>query len=205
MQSYNFWNYTIQITEKNDFDLETQEYPILQNTLIGPKQIHSNTIYEYYPNRDTPKWDGVFSDQKEITLSVGARDCNAVVIMGKRRYGILHVGRKWLRDGIIQTMISRLEEKGESDFTVFIWPSIRACCYEVGQEFANYFKPQYLIPQDNGKYKLDMIANIIDILKESNIWDITIHPTCTKCSTNFFSHRKWDWINNLISVQKRNI
>jgi hypothetical protein len=201
MQSYNFWDYIIQITEKTDFDIEQQRYPTVRT--IHCKQIHSNTIYEYQEPRNTPEWDGIFSNKEDITLSVWVSDCNAVVIMGQKRYWILHAGRKGLRDGIIQTMINQLKEKGESDFTVLVWPSIRACCYEVGEEFTSYFNQKYLTKQENEKYKLDMISVIQDILKSYNISNITVHPTCTKCSSNFFSYRNWDGINNIVIIQKK--
>ena len=200
MQSYNFWNYIIQITEKIDFDIETQTYPTIHTAHC--KQIHSNTLYEYQEPRTTLEWDGIFSNKEDIQISVWVSDCNAVIIMGKQRYGILHAGRRGLRDGIIQAMINKLQEKGESDFTVFVWPSIRACCYEVGEEFTSYFDQKYLTKQKNGKYNLDMISVIQDIFKSYNISDITIHQTCTKCSDNFFSYRNWDGINNIVIVEK---
>lgn len=202
MQIYNFWNYTIEVTEKNDFDFSMYNYPHLINSIHRCTQIHSNIIHEYHQNQDTPEWDGIYSNQSWIKLAVGVSDCNAVVIMGSERYGILHAGRRGLRDGIIQTMIHKLKEKEKSDLKIFVWPSIRTCCYEVGEEFTSYFDSKYLIKQENGKYTLDMIANISDIFKELSISDITIHQVCTKCSNNFFSYRNWDRINNILTIQK---
>ncbi len=79
------------------------------------------------------------------------------------------------------------------DIKIYIWPSIRKCCYEVWEEFKQYFDEKYLNHKNNKIY-LDMISFIKDELNRLLIINenISIDTTCTKCSDNFFSYRWWD-------------
>lgn len=202
MRTFSIKNYEIKITEKSDFDNALMQYPACSH-LIRCKQIHSNLIHEYHSERknETPG-DGIFSDQKNIPLTVGVSDCNAVVIMGAERYGILHAGWAGLKEGIISKMFEKLTELGESEFSVFVGPSIRTCCYEVGEEFTEWVDAKYLQENIRGRYQFDMIAMIQDLLREYPCKQIQIHPSCTKCSSNFWSYRRGDGINNFITIEK---
>lgn len=203
MQHYDLWNYEIQITEKIDFDTKLEKYPDLE-PFFCCRQMHSNLVHEWDPDwQNTMQWDGIYTDQKWIWLKVGVSDCNPVAIMGKRRFGIVHAGRRWIQHGIIQNMFHQLQEKGESDFSVFVWPSIRKCCYEVGEEFCERCDPQFMIPQSNGKFHLDMMGMINNILKNFPCEQLNIHPECTKCGSHFFSYRKQDGINNFMLIRRK--
>ena len=149
MQTFDFWNYEIHITEKSDFDWKNECYPWVQ-PFFCCKQVHSKLVHEWNPDwKNETEGDGLYSNQKGIWLKVGVSDCNAVAVMGKERFGIVHAGRKGLQLGIIENLIEKLQAKGESDFKVFLWPAIRKCCYEVGAEFSERCEAQYLMPQAN--------------------------------------------------------
>ena len=203
MEKTTFGHYQIQITEKSDFDPLIQNYPSLQGQVFRCKQIHSNQIHRWHPQWDnsTPG-DGIIADTTGIKLGVGVSDCNAVVIMGEQRYGILHAGWAGLKEGIISKMFEKLTELGESEFSVFVGPSIRTCCYEVGEEFTEWVDAKYLQKNNRGRYQFDMIAMIQDLLREYPCKQIQIHPSCTKCSSNFWSYRRGDGINNFITIEK---
>lgn len=203
MQTFDFWAYEILLTEKSDFDWKNECYPWVQ-PFFCCKQMHSKLVHEWNPDwKNETEGDGLYSNQKGIRLKVGVSDCNAVAVMGKERFGIVHAGRKGLQLGIIENLIDKLQAKGESDFKVFLWPAIRKCCYEVGAEFSERCEAQYLIPQANGKFHLDMLGMIQDRLKAFPCSEIHIHPECTKCGKHFFSYRRKDGINNFILIRKK--
>lgn len=202
MQSFDLGIYTIQITEKSDFDWENKCYPGVQ-PFYGCKQIHSNLIHERKPNwENTTEGNGIYSNVKGITLKVGVSDCNPIIIMGKERFWIVHAWWKGIQQGIIQAMINTLIGKGESEFDIFIWPSIRKCCYEVVKEFSERCEPQFFSPKANGKFQFDMLGMIKNILKNFPCRERYIHPECTQCGKHFFSYRRGDGINNLVLVTK---
>jgi len=196
MQTFIIQNYKISLTE-------TQDHNFLLPQMFQ-KQFHSTILVEYKTGVPLTEWDGIFSNQSNILLGIRVSDCNVIIIMGQEWFGIVHAGRKGLKDGIIQKMFKQLIEKGESGFYVFIWPSIRSCCYEVGKEFTEYFDEKYLLLVDENHYTLDMIGMIQDIFSHYSIKDLIIHPDCTKCSSKFFSYRQlknYDQVN-IIMVEK---
>ena len=152
MQTFDFWNYEIHITEKSDFDWKNECYPWVR-PFFCCKQVHSKLVHEWNPDRkNETEGDGLYSNQKGIWLKVGVSDCNAVAVMGKERFGIVHAGRKGLQLGIIENLIEKLQAKGESDFKVFLWPAIRKCCYEVGAEFSERCKISILFLKRMGSF-----------------------------------------------------
>lgn len=203
MQNFNFGNYQIQITEKTDLNWKQMCYPEVQ-TFYCCKQIHSDQIHEWKPGwNNNIEGDGLYSNVKWIALKIGVSDCNPLIIMGEEWFWIVHAWWKGLKQWIIQKMMQKLQEKWEKSFNVFIWPSIRKCCYEVGEEFTTRCDSSFLNPKENGKFCMDMLGMIKEILKNFPCKEIYTHPECTKCGTHFFSHRKGDGINNLILVSKK--
>lgn len=203
MEIHKIWDYQIHITEKNDFDLKQKLYPKLSQKVFISKQEHGNSINLWKPGWDNNiVGDWIISNQKNIKLAVWVSDCNAVVVMWKERYSIVHAGRAGLKADIVSQAFDQLIQQGETEFMVFVGPSIRSCCYEVGEEFKNYFSPKYLEKKSNNHYQFDMILMIQDLLKKYNCRETLIHSSCTKCSDRFFSYRNWDKINNLITIEK---
>lgn len=203
MQTFDFGAYDILLTEKADFDQEKWKYPQLE-PFFCCKQTHSKLIHERNPDWDNgTEGDGLYSNQTGILLKVGIADCNAVAIMGKERFGIVHAGRKGLQQGIVEHMMERLQAKGESAFKIFLGPAIRSCCYEVGPEFSERCEASYLTPKANGKFHLDMLAMLKDRLQAFPCEEIHVHSECTKCGEHFFSCRNKDGINNFMLIRKK--
>lgn len=198
-------NYTIYISEKKDGTArEIKDF-------IYTKQVHWDNIAIV----ETPTdfiWsenDAIISKLSNIKIGVLLADCNGIILMGKTRYGVIHAGWKWLQNNILLKGIEKLKKIGEdiNDIKVFVGPSIRVCCYEVGTEFTQYFDQKYLIPTGE-KYHLDMIRYIQDSLDQANIprENREIYLTCTHCSDQFFSYRKGN--NNqriVVGVEKHSI
>ena len=127
--------------------------------------------------------------------------------MWKDWYSVIHAGRRWLKNDIITKAIRMLQEHGENPLwiKVYIWPSIRQCCYQVGEEFLEYFDKKYFTRRD-GKIYLDMIAVARDTLVDAWVLleNIEINECCTSCSWNFFSYRHKN--NNqrfVVAVEKK--
>lgn len=197
-------NYTIYISEKKDWTAREI------SGFIYTKQTHGNSIYILENKIDfiNSENDGIISEISNIKTWVLLADCNGIILMGKQRYGVVHAGRKGLQNGIINKALQILENKGEdmSTLQIYIWPSIRQCCYEVGSEFLKYFDKKFFEIR-NEKLYFNMIANIIDICLENWIIDnnIEIHTACTACSWKFFSYRKNN--NNqriVVWIEKKN-
>jgi copper oxidase (laccase) domain-containing protein len=99
-----------------------------------------------------------------------------------------------VKDGIIPQMLRTFEKKCGAkmgDLRVAIGPSIRRCCYEVGNEFLGYF-PGFYRGKDTGKGCLDLVGVIKSRLLKRGIPEGHIYDTglCTVCENKkFFSYR----------------
>jgi len=195
MQTINIWKYEISISEKED--------NLIPNDFLKCEQIHSSTIYLRkdwdFINQQA---DWIITNRINQKIAVRVADCNAIILMWKEYFGIVHAWRKWLKDWIIQNAIDILKENGEENIEIYVWPSIRKCCYEVWPEFREYFDKKYLISKDEKLY-LDMINIIQDTANKNWIKDIVIHPDCTFCSDKYFSYRKWDKDSRMIICVKK--
>lgn len=196
-------NYTIHISEKKDGTAREIQ------GIIYTKQVHSNDIYilenklEFIDSEN----DGIISKLSKTKIWVLLADCNWIVIMGKSWYGVIHAGRRWLKNDIITKAVNILKEHNENPtwLKVYIGSSIRQCCYEVGEEFIGYFDKKYLIRRKERLY-LDMIAVAKDTLTKAWILieNIEIDEYCTSCSWKFFSYRNNN--NNqrfVVAVEKK--
>lgn len=140
--------------------------------------------------------DGAITSQVDIPLSVRTADCLPLFFYDaeNKTIGIAHAGFKGVMKEISRKLISLMQAKYETrpqNILVGIGPVLRACCYEVGEEFKEYF-PGY-VDNRNGKLYFDLIkANRDQLLssgiKASNIIDSGF---CTAClNDKFFSYRK---------------
>lgn len=194
--------YKIYISEKEDGTArEIKDF-------IYTSQVHGNNIYilerkeEFIPSEN----DGIISKIADTKIWVLLADCNGVIIMWKNRYGVIHAGWRWLKNGIIKKALDILQKKWEEIQTlnIYIWPSIRQCCYEVGEEFLAYFDEKYFERRD-WKLYFDMIAILNDILLDAWVIkeNIEINTDCTACSWRFFSYRKQNNNQRIVVAVKK--
>jgi polyphenol oxidase len=138
-----------------------------QFSLASLRQTHSSTVYlashgasgnlEYRlagssvpqpTNARLPEGDALLTDQPGILLSVRTADCLPVLLVDRRRRAVAAVHAGW------RGALARVAEKavGEmrrlfgsrpEDLLAALGPSIRACCYEVGQEVVDAFDGRF--------------------------------------------------------------
>lgn len=190
MQTLDINSYRIYVSERSDGDT-----PDLSGDFLRCEQTHSSDIYlrEAGSSFVRQKADAIVTNALHQKIAVRVADCNAIALMGKTYFSIIHAGRKGLQSDILGKTLEIFKEKWEEEIRMFIGPSIRACCYEVGQEFENYFDKKYLQVRWEKLY-LDMIAIIADTA--SKYWiqkeNITISPKCTYSCKEYFSYRGGD-------------
>lgn len=196
-------DYTIYISENKDATARELW------GFVYARQIHGDSVCVVDKElKDIPsEHDAIVSKIWKMKIWVLLADCNGIVLMWKTRYGVVHAWRKWLQNGIITKVLHILEDCDEdiSSLKVYIGPSIRECCYEVGEEFLWYFDTKYFTRRD-GKLYFDMIKKLIDVLCEKGVLreNIEINEYCTCCSWKFFSYRKGnDNQRFIVAVEKK--
>ncbi len=138
--------------------------------------------------------DGVISNIVNLPIAIRTADCLPVFILDSRRrcFGLIHAGWKGSKNGILEKTLRLLDLNfcsNPSELKIVFGPSIRDCCYQVGEKFLEYF-PEEIIVRDS------LYLNLVNVNKrqlmeggvlEQNIQDCNV---CTCCNESFFSHRR---------------
>jgi len=174
--------------------------------LVGAKQTHSGNVHVVIP-ADSGKGainyedaiddtDALVTKGRNIALSIFVADCLPVYIIDKKKdvIGLAHCGWKSTAKFLLKNTILSMQESFKSepkDIVLYFGPAIRKCCFEVGEEFRNYFK-QGIFHKGN-KIFLDLIQVNYSQAKEAGIAEDNIFDSgiCTYCENDkFFSFRK---------------
>ncbi|MFH1238601.1 MAG: peptidoglycan editing factor PgeF [bacterium] len=150
--------------------------------------------------------DGAITAQAGVPVSIRTADCLPLFFYDQvnRAVGIAHAGHQGALKGIAKKIISLLRDKygtKPADILVGMGPALRVCCYEVTEEFKEYF-PGYVEPR-NGKLYFDLVKANRDQLLSSGVKvpNIIDSGLCTAClNDKFFSWRREKTNNRVLSV-----
>jgi len=176
--------------------------------VVCADQVHGDEIYIVTdidrnrgwldPSSAVKNTDGFVTNKKNLALTVFLADCAGVLMYDPKNgaIGAVHSGWKGTKKKIANKAIKVMNECYKTkpqDLKVFITPSIRSCCYEVGadvkEQFDNY---SFAIEEDNGKYRLDLASIIVvDLLKKGVLEkNIELSHMCTCCQKELYSYRR---------------
>jgi hypothetical protein len=168
------------------------------------KQIHSGDVIildEIESHNDSREGDALVTRLKGIAIGIRTADCVPILIADKKSSVIAAVHAGW-RGTYLEVAVNTINliqsEYGiaPSELTAVIGPSIKKCCYEVGEDVARLFrdkfddKDQFLSQNGQSKYLLDLrLANKLG-LQKAGVGDVELLDICTKCDDNFYSYRR---------------
>jgi len=175
---------------------------------IVADQTHSDHI-KIITKKETKGWeslsdaiedcDALITDIKGVMLCILTADCVPVLLYDKEKeiVAAVHAGWKGTKAHIVSKTVQKMKEIYHSDpkdIIAGIAPSIGRCCYEVGEDVAQYF---FDIPEGfsskGQKYMLDLPLINKRQLLETGIPEENIEMSniCTACEVErFFSYRK---------------
>ena len=200
------WNETNPNRDKIFQKIDTVFEPFSAfNQRIVPVQLdHTHIVYNVKEADDTMGkiGDGIITTNKSLVPSVTVADCMPLYIYEPETgvFGIVHSG--WKGTGIVADAIALAEKEygaRAKNFCVVIGPHIRACCYIVNEEraqwFSENFTPECVKPLEPGievswntgggpLYRLSLEKANLAVLKKAGVPDenIWIHPACTCCT-----------------------
>jgi YfiH family protein len=166
--------------------------------LAIPRQSHSKIVRRVgYPGAYA-NCDALVTAEKNVYLVVSVADCVPLFLYdpNKNVAAAVHVGWRGSASGIVkETMrIFRAEFTTKpADLVVYLGPSARSCCYEVREDVANRFAPQFLQPKSPGKFLLDLTGVTRAELIENGVRRDRIEEDgrCTICTPELFhSYRR---------------
>lgn len=166
----------------------------LETSLTTCLQIHSATVVRaaHEPSwRECDSCDALWSPEKGVTLGIKVADCLPVSLIDVEHGVIANVHSGWR--GAVQRITAAALDAAPLDppsTRAYLGPSIRSCCFEVGEEVATQFDERFLNRSRN-KAHVDLIAFTIDILQSRGITEISDSEMCTRCDRSIFhSYRR---------------
>lgn len=190
-------------TTKTPFNLKdlTKELNVSIENIYFPEQKHTDKIHVLESDHRQVVADAVLTKEKGLLLGIKVADCVPVLLYDKKNsvIGVVHAGWKGTAHQILKNTIKTMQEKfGSSaeNILIAIGPSIRQCCYNVGDDVKNAVRNatgdgDYCLEKDNKQFVDLSSANIIQALSLGVLWqNIWQSGECTSCNPGrFYSYR----------------
>lgn len=160
---------------------------INSSMLITAEQIHSNKIQVVTVNdigKRIKGADGLITDVYGIPLGIFTADCVPVFVVAKGKIGLVHIGWRGLKAGIVESAIKKFCSVGTYPRKIFVCfgPHICKNCYEMDLQTEIYTK-----------FKLQGVPS-------SNIELIDLKNFCTYHNPEmFYSYRRHNRTERMLS------
>jgi len=178
----------------SDITRVVRERANIDTSLTTCTQVHGKAVRK--ADRET-KWrecdscDALWSEAKGVTLGIKIADCLPVSMLDAERRVIANVHSGW-RGAVAGITAEAIELMQPRDAYAYLGPSIRVCCFEVGEEVAEQFDAKF-VDRTNAKPHVDLVAYTIDVLRARGFRDERIFDSglCTRCEGSVFhSYRR---------------
>src|SRR5579863_4257585 len=125
--------------------------------LAAIRQVHSNIVVragcESESLAQTPRADGIVTDQPGLLLAVQTADCIPVLVADRKRraVGAFHAGWRGTVQRIVEAGVGRMRLEFGSrpeDLVAAVGPGIGQCCYAVGEEVLSQFESQFAYAEE---------------------------------------------------------
>jgi len=170
---------------------------VSKEKIYMPIQRHTAEVVELPEDMSSVVADSVITNRRGVLVGVKVADCVPILLYSKTHISAIHAGWRGTAKGILLKTIKKiLTHSKPEDILIAIGPSIRWCCYKVGEDVLDAVvlatgKGDYYIEKE-GSLCLDLpTANLyqatsLGILRK-NIW---LSEECTYCNPQrFHSYR----------------
>ncbi len=159
----------------------------LPGPFIAATQVHGNRVVSAPFDGDMPEADAVQSRLPGTCVAVRVADCVPILLAGPDRVAAVHAGWRGTAADIVRHAVWALGGPGQ--LRAAIGPSIRGCCYEVGDEVIAAIGA--VTPRDGwlAGRRVDLAKANAAILADLGV-DAEIVGPCTYCSPDYWSHRR---------------
>jgi YfiH family protein len=135
--------------------------------------------------------DALWSDEKNVALIIKVADCLPVSIIDPEEGVIANIHSGWR--GTVQniTLATLAAGRIAGAALAFLGPTIRVCCFEVGEEVAAQFDAQFVDRSLEPKPHVDIVAFTTAVLRRHGLENIIDTGLCTRCDGSIFhSYRR---------------
>ncbi|HEX7707006.1 MAG TPA: polyphenol oxidase family protein [Thermoanaerobaculia bacterium] len=169
-------------------------------TLATCNQVHGASIQRAVKEtawRECDSCDALWSDHRQVALGIKVADCLPITMVDPVHSVIVNVHSGWrgavqqITANAVDTVAAETSFDARSTFA-YLGPSIRACCFETGEEVASRFDDRY-VDRSRSRPHVDLIGYTTASLRERGIPAGQIFDSghCTRCEGSIFhSYRR---------------
>jgi hypothetical protein len=190
----------------------------VEATLSTCTQVHGKSVVRASPDtrwRERDSCDALWSSEPNTALGIKVADCLPITIADMEHGVIANIHSGW-RGAVQKITAEALDVLGaETPFDAaaaqaWLGPSIRACCFEVGEEVVEQFHASYagaesFVARGGAKPHIDLPGLTAALLTERGLAPDNIHDSrlCTRCDGSIFhSYRRKRGGRNLAVVAR---
>jgi YfiH family protein len=162
-------------------------------------QVHGRNVVRAQTERECDSCDGLWSSDRGTALDIKVADCLPVTIADMPRGVIANVHSGW-RGAVQKIAAEAIDAIGGVTAAAQAWlgPSIRVCCFEVGEEVVDQFRDSYtdaelFVDRGGAKPHIDLPRLTAALLIQHGMAAENIHDSglCTRCDGSIFhSYRR---------------
>jgi YfiH family protein len=181
----------------------------IEATLSTCVQVHGKSVVRAMRDthwRECDSCDGLWSNERGTALGIKVADCLPITIADMDRGIIANIHSGWR--GVVQKIaVEAIDAIGAVTANAQVWlgPSIRVCCFEVGEEVvdqlrASYAEVESFVDRSGVKAHVDLPGLTAALLAERGFAPDHIHDSgiCTRCDGSIFhSYRRRQGGRNL--------
>jgi YfiH family protein len=164
-----------------------------ESVLIG-RQVHETRVVRReaapdlnpftQPALNADEADGQATSTPGLAPLVFVADCLPVALWGPHGVAMLHCGWRGLAGGIVERGVGEIGATAAA-----IGPGIGRCCFEVGEEVLDAFRPLGDGLADGRM--LDLVEVTRRLLERAGVTEVQAADLCTSCDPElFYSHRR---------------
>lgn len=169
-------------------------------SLATCSQVHGATVLQAPRGsawRECDSCDALWSAERGTALAIKIADCLPVTLIDSAHgvFANIHSGWRGAVQGITAAAIETVQRSGDfepGDAIAYLGPSIRVCCFEVGEEVAERFDARY-VDRSYEKPHIDLAAFTTDVLLARGFARERVDDSnlCTRCPESIFhSYRR---------------
>jgi polyphenol oxidase len=163
--------------------------------LIVMDQEHGDEVHLIRNGERPKRGDGTVLLERNVAAIIKTADCLPVIIVEPDypMAAIVHAGWRGTAQKITQKAIEKMIMAGarREKIAVLLGPSIRACCYEVGEEVHDIFRKEGfsegVFKRKDNSFNLDLRQANMELLAAEGIDHIYDTGLCTFCREDVFA------------------
>jgi YfiH family protein len=155
----------------------------IEATLATCTQIHSARVARAPASSEC---DALYTTDRHLALGIKVADCLPVSLCDPAHRVIANIHSGWR--GAVQNIVAVTLDTlaGETAFDpaeayAYLGPSIRGCCFEVGEEVAAQFDAQFVDRTRGPKPHVDLAKMTEAVLRARGVRNVIDTGLCTRC------------------------